>query len=88
MPSGTKTWLEAVAYADEKTAVAVGSQGTLLRSADGGATWERVELNAREWLYGLAFADASRGYVVGERGLILRRTTAARRGRIRRRGSR
>jgi photosystem II stability/assembly factor-like uncharacterized protein len=52
--------------------VAVGSNGTILRTEDGGETWKRVDRNVKEWLYAVAFADTQRGYAVGARGIILR----------------
>ncbi len=52
--------------------MAVGSNGTILRTEDGGETWKRVDKNLREWLYAVAFADEKRGYAVGARGIILR----------------
>jgi photosystem II stability/assembly factor-like uncharacterized protein len=52
--------------------IAVGSNGTILRSEDGGENWKQIDLNLKEWLYAVAFADALRGYAVGANGIILR----------------
>jgi photosystem II stability/assembly factor-like uncharacterized protein len=68
------TWLEDVHFTDDKHGIAVGSQGTILRTEDGGATWQFVNANLtrKEWLYAVTFFDAQRGYAVGARGIILR----------------
>ena len=52
--------------------VAVGSNGTILRTENAGERWKRVDKNLREWLYAVTFADGLRGYAVGARGIILR----------------
>jgi hypothetical protein len=64
-----------VAYAGGaggRIAVAVGAQGMIMRTEDGGESWRYIETNTKEWLYGVAFAGKSRGFIAGERGLILR----------------
>ena len=40
--SGTQNWFESVAFADAQTAVAVGTNGTILRTEDGGLTWSPI----------------------------------------------
>lgn len=64
-----------VAFASAEVAVAVGLGGTIVRSSDGGATWQRVR-ESGGWLAGVAFADAKRGFAVGhaegEERLVLR----------------
>jgi photosystem II stability/assembly factor-like uncharacterized protein len=64
--------LTAVYFADEKNGFAVGHVETILRTRDGGATWELVHFepeNAQP-LLDVCFADASRGIAVGAYGVI------------------
>jgi photosystem II stability/assembly factor-like uncharacterized protein len=52
--------------------IAVGERGTILRSATGGRTWERVASPAAATLTAIAFApDAKSGWIVGHDALIL-----------------
>lgn len=55
---------------------AVGYWGTVLRSADGGATWSRRPTPTRETLFDVSFADERHGWAVGENGVVLRSTDA------------
>ncbi|MEM7413224.1 MAG: YCF48-related protein [Myxococcota bacterium] len=64
--------LYAVAWLDARTAVAVGARGTLRRSDDAGAHWERLPSPVETGLYDVAFADTQRGWAVGQRSVILR----------------
>jgi photosystem II stability/assembly factor-like uncharacterized protein len=72
-PSGTVRTLRAVAYSSPTTAVAVGDTGTILRSTDGGGTWQRVTSPAVDDLHGVAFHGAT-GIIVGFNGMVLRST--------------
>jgi photosystem II stability/assembly factor-like uncharacterized protein len=69
--------LRSVAYAaDGQHAWAVGHHGTILRSADGGRTWEGVpRVPVKVELSSIAFSsDGKNGWVVGRFGNILRTT--------------
>ena len=59
------------ALPDGRHAWAVGSNGTILATADGGASWGPQTSNTTEDLYSVAFVDAQRGWAVGRRGMIL-----------------
>lgn len=62
------------------TAVAVGDLGTILRTTNGGSTWN-VEFNAAgivEQLYAVQFASDSIGWAIGETGRILKSTDGGR----------
>ncbi len=64
--------LTAVYFADEKNGWAVGHVETILRTQDGGNSWELVHFepeNAQP-LLDVCFADASRGVAVGAYGTI------------------
>ena len=56
----------------DKVGLITGDNGTLLRTENAGATWERVSLNVREPLFGLSFIDNKTGWVVGYKGRIIR----------------
>jgi photosystem II stability/assembly factor-like uncharacterized protein len=53
---------------------AIGDSGMVLRSNDGGQTWERISLPiklAGNWLRGIALTPGAHGIIVGSEGLIL-----------------
>jgi len=52
--------------------VAVGEQGLIFASEDGGASWRRVASNTDVTLTSVAFADAQLGLAVGHDAVILR----------------
>ena len=56
----------------DRVGLITGDNGTLLRTENGGATWERVNLNVREPLFGMSFIDNKTGWVVGYKGRIIR----------------
>lgn len=63
--------LSDVMYADENTLYAVGEQGTIIKSIDGGATWEKLASPVTQILYAVKTHDVMTGYAVGESGIIL-----------------
>jgi len=50
---------------------AVGADGTIVATADGGTTWSAETSGTTQWLEGVSFADASHGWAVGYNGTIL-----------------
>jgi photosystem II stability/assembly factor-like uncharacterized protein len=50
---------------------AAGYWGAILRSADGGESWEHVATPTDESLYDISFADEQNGWAVGEAGTLL-----------------
>ena len=102
LPQGNAIY--AVRFAsDKRTGWAVGADGVILHTEDGGFRWEEQRAPAPVPLYGLYVRDAKRAVAVGSRGLAvttedggrrwtLRPTTrgrrAARRARARRRRAR
>ena len=60
-----------MAFVDAQRGWAVGWRGTILATADGGASWEPQTSNTTEDLYSVAFVDAQRGWAVGDNGTIL-----------------
>lgn len=77
-PFGSPVWR--LEYVDADVAYAVGSGATVLKSVDGGASWDiayrlyelidEPTLNLRE----LHFLDAEHGFVVGDGGTVVRTT--------------
>jgi len=77
------TWLPIAQYADTllnaslidaNTIVAVGEDGTILRSTDSGNTWSRIQSNTAQTLHGVYFSDNLHGTIVGKAGTVLRST--------------
>lgn len=55
-----------------RSMIAVGTQGTILRTTDGGAGWTHVAAGSSSDLYSVCFMDAYTGVAVGDQGTILR----------------
>jgi hypothetical protein len=60
---------------DAANGTAVGDNGTILHTSDGGSTWVPQTSGTTKNLYGLNFSNSSTGTIVGEDGTILRTTT-------------
>ena len=64
--------LKAVFFVDELVGWAVGDDGTILDTRDGGANWEAQKRSSAASLNSVQFnSDGKRGWVVGESGTIL-----------------
>ncbi len=72
LPQGN--YLCAVAYIDSNICIAVGYAGTIIRTTDGGVTWQRQHSGTIATFYSVAFANASTGIVVGDSGIVLTTT--------------
>lgn len=66
--------LFALTFPTNSVAYAVGNQGSILRSTDGGATWQSEASGIGNDLRDVAFVDTALGYAVGFNGVILKRT--------------
>jgi photosystem II stability/assembly factor-like uncharacterized protein len=74
LPSGTDRDLHGVAFVDERHGFAVGRDGTLLETTDGGDRWIRRPVATAEHLRSIAFAQTPGdrfGYIVGDAGTVL-----------------
>jgi photosystem II stability/assembly factor-like uncharacterized protein len=71
-PVPASTTLTAVHFADERHGWAVGHVETILRTADGGESWQLVHFEPanQQPLLDVCFLDASRGVAVGAYGVI------------------
>jgi photosystem II stability/assembly factor-like uncharacterized protein len=68
----TRSTLTAAAFVDEKTGFAVGHDAVILKTTDGGASWQLLnfEPESRNVMLNVRFRDARRGYVVGTDGQL------------------
>jgi photosystem II stability/assembly factor-like uncharacterized protein len=57
---------------DSFHAFAVGSNGVLLRTANGGYSWEQIQTNTTNKLFDVKFIDSSTGFICGENGTLLK----------------
>jgi photosystem II stability/assembly factor-like uncharacterized protein len=83
--SALRQALMKVSFIDQGKGITVGADGTILRTEDGGASWENVSPNLMEILpmelidrgvtslnfYDVLFLNETRGWVVGDWGTIL-----------------
>ncbi len=71
--------LNATSYPDKQHARSVGSwspnkNGVLIKTDDGGASFQRKETNSESVLRDVSFTDADNGWIVGDGGTILHTT--------------
>ncbi|MBD0325112.1 MAG: hypothetical protein ICV68_01695 [Pyrinomonadaceae bacterium] len=67
--SGTFAWLHAVYFLDAQRGWAVGSNGALLATVDGGKTWRVERRPTKDALRDVYFADENNGWLVCERAV-------------------
>jgi|GEM_PF-2910767 len=72
--TNTTQTLNGIHFANSSVAIAVGENGTILRSASGGDEWSSVSSGTTSSLYSVSFVNASTGLAVGSKGTILRTT--------------
>ena len=72
-PTGTETTLLGLNFADDTWGCAVGMDGTILQSADGGQSWKAYESPVQTALYNVVI-DGQLGWAVGDEGVILTST--------------
>ena len=72
--SGTSDNLISLGSLDDLTLIAVGHNGTIIKTSDGGENWSRVSSGVAEKLLAVGFADGQQGWIVGESGVILHTT--------------
>ncbi|SFB48753.1 Por secretion system C-terminal sorting domain-containing protein [Algoriphagus aquimarinus] len=63
--------LEAISWVDSNVGFSVG-ENLIIRTSDGGTTWEELPVSFDGKLLGVAFWDANTGVAVGDNGLILK----------------
>src|ERR1051326_3528681 len=72
--SGTMAWLHSVYFLDQSRGWVAGSNGTLLRTTDGGATWKKLSTLTQDMLHDVYFADEKLGWLIAERDLLKLKT--------------
>ena len=73
-PSPTGETIEDVFFVDENTGWAVGLEGEIVFTKDGGSTWSTQSSGTTSRLRNVFFLDESTGWVVGDTGTILHTT--------------
>jgi len=70
--------INSIFFIDERRGWAAGGAasagGLLLRTPDGGDTWEQIETDRVETFWAIRFSTADRGWAVGEDGIIMATT--------------
>ncbi|MBK7500346.1 MAG: T9SS type A sorting domain-containing protein [Ignavibacteriales bacterium] len=61
-------------YPDANNIIAVSDGGLIIRTTDGGNSWESQFSGTKNWLTGVSFIDKNIGWVVGAFGTILHTT--------------
>ena len=73
MPPGpTSNQLTSIYFTDTNTGWAVGEFGTVVKTRDGGESWQLIEIPWQNSLTDLHFPTPADGVIVGENGLILK----------------
>ncbi|MGH7492476.1 MAG: WD40/YVTN/BNR-like repeat-containing protein, partial [bacterium] len=67
----TNKTLSGVDFIDDMTGWAVGADGTILHSIDGGKTWRHQTSPSTSWLRQVVFLDKNQGWIVGFNGTIM-----------------
>ncbi|MGH8536010.1 MAG: YCF48-related protein [Gammaproteobacteria bacterium] len=70
-PSAHGADLRAVAFANERLGIAVGGNGVILKTEDGGVHWRAATSGIAAGLSSVTFADKKRAVAVGEGGTVL-----------------
>lgn len=76
LPQGN--YLSDIHVFDENTAISVGAKGTMIKTTDGGTSWNSQTSGTTEWLISVHFTDNNNGWAVGGNwdasGIILKTT--------------
>jgi hypothetical protein len=67
-------WVTSAQFCGPDTGFVVGALGMVLRSVDGGATWQTQASGIASDLYSVYFADALHGYACGDDGIVIKTT--------------
>jgi photosystem II stability/assembly factor-like uncharacterized protein len=77
LSSGTNERIRSIHFPDINTGYAVGFNGMVLKTSDGGSTWTQIlSGTSTDWYYSVYFTDSLTGYVAGDKvwqcGVILK----------------
>ena len=67
--SGTLSWLHSVYFVDQNSGWIVGSQGTFLKTIDGGKNWRAETKFTKDNIRDVYFADENHGWILCERDI-------------------
>ena len=70
--SGTDGYLNSIYFVNQQDGWICGSGGTLLKTNDGGSSWEQISTNFNNDFYAIFFIDENIGWLVGSNGIILK----------------
>lgn len=73
LPQGND--LNEIIFVDSTTVIAVGNDGSLVRSSDAGSSWSLIAINTISSLQDITFSGNT-GYAVGDSGVIIKTTNA------------
>ena len=72
--SDTYDTFRSVYFSDATHGTAVGANGMIMRTTNGGSTWTSQTSGTGEWLQAVSFSDNNNGVAVGGNGVILKTT--------------
>ena len=70
-PSHASNHLVGMYFIDDQTGWSVGEYGTILKTTDGGESWEQLDNRYVNNLSRILFRDENNGWIIGEKGIIL-----------------
>ncbi len=68
MPQGHS--LNDICVFDQNVAIAIGYNGTIIKTRDGGITWKVINSTTSERLYSVDFVESKYGFIVGGWGTL------------------
>ncbi|MFH0758479.1 MAG: YCF48-related protein, partial [Bacteroidota bacterium] len=74
LQGNTFGWFSSVCFLDAENGWIAGWSGDILKTTDGGTTWNELTSGTTESLKDVFFTDSYTGWIVGESGLILKTT--------------
>lgn len=69
--TGTTEDLKALQFLDANTGFAAGSNGTLIKTSDGGSNWTIIPTGITQTIRSLFFYDAMNGWLGADNGILL-----------------
>lgn len=64
-PSNTTNMLRSICFTDANTGYVVGRTGTILKTTDGGTSWNALNIGTTHTLYSICFTSPDTAYFVG-----------------------
>lgn len=74
LKSNTTEWLTDVFFVDESYGFAVGTNGAILKTIDGGNNWISNSIDRNEWLTSIYFLSKDKGFIVGTNAIVISTT--------------